>query len=30
LFILLSVPFIVLNDWYSARLRRREQSGGAV
>ncbi|KFI44907.1 amino acid ABC transporter membrane protein, PAAT family [Bifidobacterium bohemicum] len=30
LFILLSVPFIILNDWYSARLRRREQSGGAV
>lgn len=30
LFILLSVPFILLNDWYSARLRKREQRGGTV
>ncbi|KFF31340.1 amino acid ABC transporter permease [Bifidobacterium bombi] len=30
LFILLSVPFIFLNDWYSAKLRAREQSGGTV
>lgn len=30
LFILLSLPFIILNDWYSARLRRRELSSGAV
>lgn len=30
LFIALSVPFIMLNDWYSARLRQREQSAGAV
>ncbi|MCI1218979.1 MAG: amino acid ABC transporter permease [Bifidobacterium sp.] len=30
LFILLSVPFIVLNDWYSDRLRKRELSGGTV
>ncbi len=30
LFILLSVPFILLNDWYSAKLRRREQTGGRV
>ena len=30
LFILLSVPFILLNDWYSAKLRRREQTGGMV
>lgn len=30
LFILASVPFIILNDWYSARLRGREQSGGTV
>ncbi|WP_236630875.1 amino acid ABC transporter permease [Bifidobacterium aemilianum] len=30
LFILTSVPFIILNDWYSARLRKREQSGGTV
>lgn len=28
LFILLSIPFIILNDWYSDRLRKREQSGG--
>ena len=30
LFILLSVPFIILNDWYTARLRKREQTGGMV
>lgn len=30
LFILMSVPFILFNDWYSARLRRREQTGGMV
>ncbi|OZG50281.1 amino acid ABC transporter permease [Bombiscardovia coagulans] len=30
LFIATSVPFILLNDWYSARLRQREQSGGTV
>lgn len=30
LFILMSVPFILLNDWYSNRLREREQSGGTV
>ena len=29
-FILMSVPFILLNDWYSERLRRREQTGGMV
>lgn len=30
LFILMSVPFILLNDWYSTRLRKRELSGGTV
>lgn len=30
LFILMSVPFILLNDWYSARLRKRELSGGTI
>lgn len=30
LFILLSVPFVLLNDWYSDRLRAREQTGGMV
>ena len=30
LFILMSVPFIILNDWYSKRLRTREQTGGMV
>lgn len=30
LFILMSVPFILLNDWYMARLRKRELSGGTV
>lgn len=29
-FICLSVPFILLNDWYSARLRKRELNGGTV
>lgn len=30
LFVVLSWPFIRLSDWYSARLRDREQTGGAV
>ena len=30
LFILLSVPFILLNDWYTAKLRSRERTGGLV
>lgn len=30
LFILVSVPFVVLNDWYAARLRKRELKGGTV
>lgn len=30
LFILMSVPFIILNDWYTDRLRKRELSGGTV
>lgn len=30
LFILMSFPFIRLSDWYTARLRKREQMGGAV
>lgn len=30
LFIAMSVPFILLNDWYSDRLRKREQTGGMV
>jgi len=29
-FILMGVPFILLNDWYSERLRKREQTGGMV
>ncbi|MFD0705337.1 amino acid ABC transporter permease [Alloscardovia venturai] len=29
-FILMSIPFILLNDWYSARLRSRELNGGIV
>ncbi|WP_084402884.1 amino acid ABC transporter permease [Schaalia suimastitidis] len=29
LFILLSLPFIRLSDWYTARLQAREQQGGA-
>ena len=24
------VPFILLNDWYTERLRKRELSGGTV
>jgi len=30
LFIAMSVPFILLNDWYSERVRRRQQTGGMV
>ncbi len=30
LFVALSWPFIRLSDWYTARLRRREQSAGVV
>ena len=30
LFILLAIPTIRLTDWYSARLRRREQMGAIV
>ena len=30
LFILMSIPFIILNDWYTARLRKREQTSGMV
>ncbi|MBQ6395943.1 MAG: hypothetical protein IJH87_06340 [Atopobiaceae bacterium] len=30
LFIAMSVPFILLNDWYSERMRKREQTGGMV
>lgn len=30
LFVAFSWPFIRLSDWYTARLRRREQMGGAV
>ncbi|MDR1541579.1 MAG: amino acid ABC transporter permease [Clostridiales bacterium] len=30
LFILLSLPFIRLTDWYTAKLRKREQMEGAV
>ena len=30
LFILLSIPFILINDWYTAKLRKREQTGGMV
>ena len=26
----MSVPFILLNDWYTERLRKRELSGGTV
>lgn len=29
-FVILSWPFIRLSDWYTARLRSREQSGGTV
>ena len=30
LFILMSFPFIRLSDWYTAKLRKREQMGGTV
>jgi polar amino acid transport system permease protein len=30
LFVLLALPMIRLTDWYSARLRRREQMGGVL
>ena len=30
LFVLLAIPTIRLTDWYSARLRSREQIGGIV
>lgn len=30
LFIVLSFPFIRLSDWYTARLRKREQMGGTI
>lgn len=30
MFILMSFPFIRLSDWYTARLRQREQMGGTV
>lgn len=30
LFVLISFPFIRLSDWYSAKLRAREQAGGVV
>ena len=30
LFVLLAIPMIRLTDWYSARLRRREQVGAIV
>ena len=30
IFIVLSFPFIRLSDWYTARLRKREQMGGTV
>jgi polar amino acid transport system permease protein len=30
LFILMSLPVILLLDWYTAKLRKREQMGGAV
>ena len=30
LFIMMSVPFILINDWYSNKLRAREQTGGMV
>lgn len=29
-FICMSVPFILLNDWYATRLRKRELNGGIV
>ena len=30
LYILMRVPFILLNDWDTERLRKRELSGGTV
>lgn len=30
LFVLLAIPTIRLADWYSARLRRREQAGSLI
>jgi polar amino acid transport system permease protein len=30
LFVLLAIPTIRLTDWYTARLRAREQIGGIV
>jgi len=30
LFVILALPMIRLTDWYSARLRRREQMGGVL
>ena len=30
LFILMSVPFIIFNDYHTAKLRKREQTGGMV
>ncbi|WP_165217086.1 amino acid ABC transporter permease [Schaalia sp. ZJ1691] len=30
LFVVMSFPFIRLSDWYTARLRKREQMGGTV
>jgi polar amino acid transport system permease protein len=30
LFVLLSLPMIRASDWYSARLRKREQMGALV
>jgi len=30
LFVVLALPMIRLTDWYSARLRRREQMGGVL
>ncbi|KFJ05377.1 ABC-type amino acid transport system permease component [Bifidobacterium tsurumiense] len=30
LFVAMSVPFILLNDWYTERLRKRELNGGVV
>lgn len=30
LFIIITVPFVVINDWYSGKLRKREKKGGLV
>jgi polar amino acid transport system permease protein len=30
LFVILALPMIRFTDWYSARLRRREQMGGVL